>query len=399
MYRSSPLPRRRARLVTTSAVLLLGSVIGIGLDADPVAAAPSPDGAEARGSAATPGACTTAEGVTVIIDFQELGGGSYVRCAPNSPRNGFEALEQAGISYTTTTRSPGFLCRIAGKPAADGSPVADDCRVPSPTTAYWSYWLAPRGGYWCYANFGAGNRRPPAGTVEGWSFSLNKTSSATPPPSIAPPDPLPGIPTTALPGKDCTVPTEGAPPSSTPTNPGTPTTRPYPGSTTPSPGAPSNPSGTAAPSGPATPSNPTPRPGGGSRPGSLDGSAPGTGSDGPPSTQGGATEGGSTTDGSTSITGPSGSSTSTAPGTDGTGPAEDGTTEDPAQPDGVEASGNRGITDPAAIAALEGDVDLGDDGRSKGSPVPLVAAGVVATGLVAGGIRQRRRSRPGSDPR
>lgn len=380
MYRSSRIPHRRTRVL--AAVAVLGSMTGLAVTAHPATAAPTPEpAAEALGARSTPGACTTAEGVTVVIDFQELGGGSYVRCAPNAPETGFEALEQAGIDYTPTTRSPGFLCRIAGKPAGD------PCHVPSPATAYWSYWLAPRGGRWCYANLGAGNRRPPAGTVEGWSFVLDKSASATPPPKIAPPAPLSGVPAPQLPRKDCTVPTEGATTTTTQPPSGPATTRPStaPGTV--------NPSGPSKPTPPASPTRPGSRPGRPSGNGSLDGSTPGSDGSGGKSTP---TSVGR--EGSTSTTSVSGSSTSTTPGSE-EGTSGDGANVDGADPPaGVEGSGDRGITDPEEIAALEGNVDLSDDGRSKGSPLPLVAGGVVITGLVAGGVLQRRRGQADADP-
>ncbi len=144
----------------------------------------------------TEGACPTADGVTVVVDFQELGGGVYVRCAPGASSTGFEALQRAGIDYRTTIRFPGFLCRIADKPSSD------HCIDASPASAYWSYWLAPRGGQWCYSNWGAGNRNPPEGSVEGWSFSLDKGASAAPSPRIVPPAAVAGSPL-ALPADDC----------------------------------------------------------------------------------------------------------------------------------------------------------------------------------------------------
>ena len=378
-----------------AAVALLGAVTGFGLPADPVAASPTPDATEGLRAATTDGPCQTAQGVTVVIDFQELEGGSSVYCAPNSPANGFDALKQAGISWDVAASSNGFLCRIAGRPSASGTPVVspkngdpssvkDVCRVPSPTTAYWSYWLAPRGGYWCYSNVGAGTRRPPAGTVEGWSFVLNRSASTTPPPRIAPPAPIPGVAATQLPGKDCTVPTEGAPPPTTTTAPppSPATTRPptVPGPTTP--GTPSSPSGPSGPSRPTRPGRPT-------GPGSLDGATSKPGDTDGPTSPG---------EGKTTTTVPSDGSTST---TNGIGEAAtgDGTEADDGDPPaGVEGSGSRGITDPDEIAALEGDVDLGDDGRGKGSPIPLVAAGVVAVGLVAGGVLQRRRRQAAPNP-
>ncbi|MFG3658630.1 hypothetical protein [Streptomyces sp. NPDC047706] len=55
-----------------------------------------------------------------------------------------------------------------------------------PASAYWSYWHAPNGGNWTYSQSGSSSRKPPLGSYEGWSFSLNKTASTNPPPRVAP---------------------------------------------------------------------------------------------------------------------------------------------------------------------------------------------------------------------
>jgi hypothetical protein len=148
------------------------------------------------------GPCTDASGVTVVVDFQELGHGTYVGCAAQPVVSGFDALTRAGFEYRTTTRFPGFLCRIEDKPETD------PCLTTSPANAYWSYWIAPRGGAWCYSNIGAGARVPPPGSVEGWSFAKDKVAAALPAPGIAPPAALPGTTPTPLPGNNCTTPVE-----------------------------------------------------------------------------------------------------------------------------------------------------------------------------------------------
>jgi len=181
--RPTPATLRRPALAALATLgILLGSIVGV---------AP-PAGAWADGE------CTDPSGVTVVIDFQELApGGPQVRCAPGPVATGFAALEAAGISYQTTIKFPGFLCRIAGLPGND------PCQTTSPATAYWSYWIAARGGQWCYSNWGAGNRTPPPGSVEGWSFSLHKDGSTSPPPRQAVPAALPGTSPNPLAGNDC----------------------------------------------------------------------------------------------------------------------------------------------------------------------------------------------------
>ena len=117
------------------------------------------------------GPCADNVGITVVIDFQELTGGVNVRCVPGPVTSGLDALDKAGVSWEGTRRFPGLVCRIAGKPGTD----TEACVNAPPLSAYWGYWVAPRGGQWCFSTLGAGNRKPPPGTVEGWSFALNRT--------------------------------------------------------------------------------------------------------------------------------------------------------------------------------------------------------------------------------
>jgi hypothetical protein len=145
-------------------------------------------------SAASSGACPGPTGVTVVVDFQGLGGGILVRCAPGSPSTGFAALAGAGLDVEQVRNTPGFLCRIDGRPGPD----QERCINTPPATAYWSYWHASRGGSWVYSQLGAGNRKPPPGSVEGWSFAAGSTSeSDAPKPGIAPP--APPVDPTAIP--------------------------------------------------------------------------------------------------------------------------------------------------------------------------------------------------------
>ena len=99
-------------------------------------------------------------------------------CAPGTPSSGLDTLAKAGVSYQTTQRFPGFVCRIAGKPS--NAP----CVNTSPASAYWAYWLAAPGGSWCYSTLGAGSRKPAPGTFEGWSFALNRTAGRDPPAAV-----------------------------------------------------------------------------------------------------------------------------------------------------------------------------------------------------------------------
>jgi LPXTG-motif cell wall-anchored protein len=145
--------------------------------------------ASAASETGTPGYCTGVTGVTVVVDFHELGGGVVVRCFPpaTSSTTGLDALTGAGFSVTGVAGlGESFICRIEGKPTA----AQEACLQTPPATAYWSYWYAPNGGTWKYSDLGLMSHRVILGGFEGWSFSYHKTASTVPPPGVAPEHPV-----------------------------------------------------------------------------------------------------------------------------------------------------------------------------------------------------------------
>ncbi|MER5781172.1 hypothetical protein ABT104_05505 [Streptomyces mobaraensis] len=130
-----------------------------------------------------PGFCPDGDGVTVVVDFQGLGGSTIVRCAPGGQSTGLTALKNAGFRIAGTLRwGESFVCRIESKP----EPRRESCADTPPADAYWSYWHAPNDGRWTYSQWGVTNRTPPAGSFEGWSFSLGKEAGGAPAPRVAP---------------------------------------------------------------------------------------------------------------------------------------------------------------------------------------------------------------------
>lgn len=129
------------------------------------------------------GYCKTSSGVTVVVDFRNLGGGVAIRCSPvGSGATGLQALQAAGIPVEGT-RDGGLsvACRIYGKPTATQDLPGgyhESCARMPPANAYWSYWQAPNGGSWSYSQKGLSNSRVIPGGFEGWSFS--EGSSAAP---------------------------------------------------------------------------------------------------------------------------------------------------------------------------------------------------------------------------
>lgn len=132
--------------------------------------------------ASSSGACTTTNGVTVVVDYGTLGGGTSVRCAPGGQGSGISALRNAGFSVTDLSGNLSlgfFVCRINGQPGSG----QENCAVTPPRGSSWVYWHASRGGSWQFSNSGAANRTPPAGSVEGWRFGGGGQVK----PSVAPP--------------------------------------------------------------------------------------------------------------------------------------------------------------------------------------------------------------------
>ncbi|HEU5152697.1 MAG TPA: hypothetical protein VFU19_19560 [Iamia sp.] len=337
------------------ATALVGAGVAV-LPAPPATAEVTPRGHD--------GACAPDDdvGVTIVVDFQDLGGGVNVRCTERPPTDGADALDAAGISWQGVVRwGRGFVCKIAGKPADD------PCIDTPPASAYWSYWLAPRGGRWCYSNLGVLNRRPPPGTVEGWSFSLDRDGGQSPPPRMAPPALAPGLRPNPLGADDCD-PSGGDGPSTT-----TPTTAPP---TTDRPGGGGG--STAVP----LPGDPSP-PGGG---GDGDTDEPGDGSDAAPDGEDPATAGPGGS--SPSTTGDHGSSTAS--------PAEPGEDDRDAAATGAEAeAGGPGGSGERATGVNP--TDLSSDGSGGGGGFPVsTGAGIGAVlALAAGGAVVARRRRTG----
>lgn len=156
------------------------------------------------------GYCLDGHGVTVVVDFQDLGawkghdGKTIVRCAPGPAEGkdfagtGRDVLREAGVDMTGTERwGLTMACRLDGRPAADetiprqGDPTyREACVDTPPANAYWSYWYADDGAAWTYSTVGLTSRSAIPGGFEGWSFSLNRSATTNPPPRSAAVRPL-----------------------------------------------------------------------------------------------------------------------------------------------------------------------------------------------------------------
>lgn len=204
----------------------------------------------------------------------------------------------------------------------------------APADAYWGYYHAPAGGEWTYAVRGAGNRDPEPGSVEGWAFGDDAEPGRRPPTN---------------------EPDGAAEPTAAPASEPSPTSSPDPTSPRPSPS--SSPSPTAAPGAPATAPSPATSSGSGEPSGAVSEPVPGSSP-------------------SPSRVGPEDPTTDPT-ATDGSTP-QAGTPATPGPTDGA--------SDEVVVAT---DAPRGTD---TGSPVGLIAGGVLVAGIAgAGVVRSRRR--------
>jgi hypothetical protein len=134
--------------------VFLGALVAVGVGATPAAATTCPVGPT---------------GTTAVVLVVDRGTGApEIRCVIVPTRaSGADVLVAAygpgGIRSDDPRRGAGFVCAIAGHPAA---PECADIGQ-----HYWSYWRGGPGG-WTYAQIGAfGNRMTGTCVVEGWHFA------------------------------------------------------------------------------------------------------------------------------------------------------------------------------------------------------------------------------------
>ncbi|MFV0425833.1 MAG: hypothetical protein ACK5KU_02220 [Beutenbergiaceae bacterium] len=99
------------------------------------------------------------DGVTVLVDFTDLGGDVLTGCADGDPVSGREALESSG--FTAADSSPGLICTIDAQP--DPCPTEFDGN-------FWSYWQFIDG-EWVSSSLGADDTDPAPGDIDGWRYS------------------------------------------------------------------------------------------------------------------------------------------------------------------------------------------------------------------------------------
>ncbi len=124
--------------------------------------------------------CSSDTGVTVVVDFHQLGGGVQTVCDADGAGKTAAALFPAnGFPLDYVQRTPGFVCRVSGKPADD------PCVNTPPSNAYWGlFWSNGDTGQWSYASSGAGSQKIPAGGSVAFSWQGSSSRSF---PGVSPP--------------------------------------------------------------------------------------------------------------------------------------------------------------------------------------------------------------------
>ncbi|MGL5809771.1 MAG: hypothetical protein ACRCYQ_07505 [Nocardioides sp.] len=150
--------RRLAATLTTILVTGFMTVVGTGaLLAAPAHAA----------------ACSGSTGVTVVVDFKQLGGGVAQGCdSAGGGKAASSVFPAAGFPLTYVQRSPGFVCKVSGKPSTS-------CVNTPPATAYWSLWWSDgKSGTWTYSAVGVGSLKVPSGGYLAFSWQGQAAKAA-----------------------------------------------------------------------------------------------------------------------------------------------------------------------------------------------------------------------------
>jgi len=125
-------------------------------------------------------ACSTASGVSVVVDFHELGGGLQQVCDVGGGGQKASALfPDNGFPLTYVQRQPGFVCQVSGAPADD------PCVNTPPPDAYWGVWWSDgTSSGWSYSSVGVGSLTIPDGgaVALSWNGSSTKSPPGAPPP-------------------------------------------------------------------------------------------------------------------------------------------------------------------------------------------------------------------------
>jgi hypothetical protein len=190
---------------------------------------------------ASAASCTSADGVTVVVDPGALGGALTSVCDGGAGQAASARYADSGVALTYAQRQPGFVCRV------DGAPASDPCVNTPPADAYWGlFWTDGTSGTWTYSSIGVTGLQVPEGGAVALAWQQGTTRRT------------PGIAAPVHKASPSKSPSPTKSPSKSPST--SPTRTPSPSPTTQSPATPS-PTPTATPSAPtASAGTPSSRP-------------------------------------------------------------------------------------------------------------------------------------------
>jgi hypothetical protein len=117
--------------------------------------------------------CDTASGVSVVVDFHQLGGGVQTFCdTGGAGESAAQQFADAGHTLTYVQGEP-FVCQVDSKPDTQ-------CARTPPSNAYWSLWWSDgKSGEWKYASTGVTSLEVPDGGYVAFSWQ-GQSSQAKP---------------------------------------------------------------------------------------------------------------------------------------------------------------------------------------------------------------------------
>lgn len=127
--------------------------------------------------AAAAAACPAAAGVTVIVDYNEIGGPTRAGCdADGGGRSASQVFPDAGFPLEYHPRQPGYVCKVTGLP--DDRPCLEN-------DSFWSLWWSDgESGRWSFSNQGVGGLTVPEGGYV--AFAWHEGSGNAQPPDVVP---------------------------------------------------------------------------------------------------------------------------------------------------------------------------------------------------------------------
>jgi hypothetical protein len=122
--------------------------------------------------------CSTASGVSVVVDFKGLGGrGVEATCVPGGGGKRVADLWPQGTFPWVLVQGEPFVCRISGLPTQNDEP----CNDTPPADAYWGLWWSDgKTGTWSYSSYGVSTLKVPDGGYVAFAWKQGAAPASAP---------------------------------------------------------------------------------------------------------------------------------------------------------------------------------------------------------------------------